>query len=70
MVADRKASRSGDILTVVVSESAIAQSSQSKKSSRDSSLNDAVQQFRFANSKMGTHNGGLPGIQLGGTATY
>lgn len=70
MVADRKASRSGDILTVVVSETAIAQSSQSKKSSRDSSLNDAVQQFLFANSKMGTHNGGLPGIQLGGTATY
>jgi flagellar L-ring protein precursor FlgH len=70
MVADRKASRSGDILTVVVSESAIAQSSQSKKSSRDATLNDAVQQFLFANSKMGTHNGGLPGIQLGGTATY
>jgi flagellar L-ring protein FlgH len=70
MVADRKASRTGDILTIVVSESAVAQSSQSTKSSRDSSLNDSVQQFLWANSKLGTHNGGLPGIQLGGKASY
>jgi flagellar L-ring protein precursor FlgH len=70
MVADRKASRTGDIITIVVNESAFAQSSQSKKSSRDAKLNDSVQQFLFANSKLGTHNGGLPGIQLGGTSTY
>jgi flagellar L-ring protein precursor FlgH len=70
MVADRKAARSGDIITIVVSESAIAQSSQSKKSSRDATLNDSVQQFLFANSKFGTHNGGLPGIQLGGKSSY
>ncbi|HTO02411.1 MAG TPA: flagellar basal body L-ring protein FlgH [Opitutus sp.] len=70
MIADRKASRSGDIITIVVNENAIAQSSQSKKSTRDASLNDSVQQFLFANSKFGTHNGGLPGIQLGGTSTY
>jgi flagellar L-ring protein FlgH len=69
MIADRKASRAGDIITIVVNENAIAQSSQSKKSTRDASLNDSVQQFLFANSKMGTHNGGLPGIQLGGTST-
>ena len=70
MIADRKASRAGDIITIVVNENAIAQSSQSKKSTRDASLNDSVQQFLFANSKFGTHNGGLPGIQLGGTSTY
>lgn len=70
MVADRKASRTGDIITIVVSETAVASSSQSKKSSRDASLNDSVQQFLFANSKLGTHNGGLPGIQLGGTSSY
>lgn len=70
MVADRKASRSGDIITIVVSESAIAQSSQSKKSSRDASLNDSVKQFLFANSRAGTHLGGLPGIELGGTSSY
>ena len=36
MFADRKAAAKGDILTIVVSESAVAQSSQSKKSTRDS----------------------------------
>lgn len=70
IVADRKAGRTGDILTIVVSESAEAQSSQSKKSSRDSSVNDAVQQFLWANSKVLTHNGGLPGLQLGGKSSY
>lgn len=70
MVADRVASRAGDIVTIVVSESAVAQSSQSKKSSRDSSIDDSVQQFLFANSRALKHNGGLPGLQLGGTATY
>lgn len=70
MVADRKASRTGDILTIVVSESAVAQSSQSKSSSRDSSLNDAVQQFLFANSRALTHNGGRPGLSFGGSSSY
>jgi flagellar L-ring protein precursor FlgH len=70
MIADRKAGRTGDILTIVVNESAAAQSSQSKKSSRESSLNDAVQQFLWANSKVLTHNGGLPGMQLGGKSSY
>lgn len=70
MFADRKASRTGDILTIIVSESAVAQSSQSKKSSRDSNINDAIHQFLFANSKALTHNGTLPQINLGGSATY
>jgi flagellar L-ring protein precursor FlgH len=70
MAADRKAGRPGDILTIVVNESAQAQSSQSKKSSRDSSVADAVQQFLYANSKALTHNGGLPGLQLSGKASY
>jgi Flagellar basal body L-ring protein len=70
MFADRKAHRSGDILTIIVSESAVAQSSQSKSSSRDSNLNDAIQQFLFANSRSLTHHGKLPGISLGGSSTY
>ncbi len=70
MIADRKAGRSGDILTIVVSESAAATSSQSTKSSRDSSINDAVQQFLFANSKALTHAGSLPGLQLAGKSSY
>jgi flagellar L-ring protein FlgH len=72
MYADRKAAVSGDILTIVVSESAVAQSSQSKKSERESSLDDAVQQFLFsaAASTFGTHKGELPATKLGGKATY
>ena len=70
MFADRKASRTGDILTIIVSESAVAQSSQSKSSSRDASLNDAIQQFLFANSRALTHKGNLPAISLGGSSTY
>jgi flagellar L-ring protein precursor FlgH len=72
MFADRKAAVTGDILTIVVSESAVASSSQSKKSERESSIDDAVQQFLFsaATSGLGTHAGGLPATKLGGKAAY
>jgi flagellar L-ring protein FlgH len=71
LFADRKASRAGDILTVVVSESATAQNNQSKTSNRESSLEDAVQQFLFsaAASSLGTHHGALPGTSFKGKAT-
>lgn len=72
MFADHKASRTGDILTVVVAESAAAKSSQSKSAKRDSALQDAVKQFVFsvAASKLGTHAGELPGTNLTGKSTY
>jgi flagellar L-ring protein precursor FlgH len=72
MYADRKACQTGDILTVVVAESAAATNSQSKKTSRDASVQDAVSQFLFsaANSKFGTHRGELPGTSFAGQATY
>lgn len=72
MFADRKASRSGDILTVVVAESADATNTQNKKTSRDSALQDAVGQFLFstAASKLGTHNGELPAINITGKSSY
>ncbi|HUG11299.1 MAG TPA: flagellar basal body L-ring protein FlgH [Opitutaceae bacterium] len=71
MFADRKATRAGDILTVIVAESANATNSQSKKSERSSSLEDAVQRFLFsaATSGLGTHNGELPAVSLGGSAS-
>lgn len=70
MYADRKASRTGDILTVMVAESADATNTQSKKTSRTSSVQDAVSQFLFsaAASKFGTHNGELPSTQFKGAA--
>jgi flagellar L-ring protein precursor FlgH len=72
MVADRKAAAKGDILTIVIDESAAATSSQSKKSTRDSSIADAVSQFLFnpATSGLGTHAGGLPATSITGKASY
>src|SRR4051812_42431331 len=68
MYADHKAARTGDIITIVVSESVAAQSSQSTKSNRDSSIADAVQSFLYPST--GLHKGALPSIQLGGKAAY
>jgi flagellar L-ring protein precursor FlgH len=72
MFADPKAGKPGDILTIVVDESAVAQSTQSKTSNRDSSVNDAVTQFIFnpATSGLGTHAGVLPSTQFAGKASY
>ena len=72
MFADRKAAATGDIVTIVVDESANAQSSQSKKSQRESSLNDSVQQFIFsaAASGLGTKRGELPASQNSGKSSY
>ena len=68
MFADRKAARTGDIITIVVSESIAAQSSQSTKSNRDSSVADAVQSFLYPS--VGLHKGALPSIGFGGKAAY
>ncbi len=72
IVADRKAAAKGDILTIVIAESAVASSTQSKKAERQSSLNDAVERFIFstAASRLGTHNGELPGTAFGGASNY
>ena len=72
MFADRKASRVGDIVTVVISEAAAAQSTQNKQSSRTSTTNDTVGQFIFppAVSGLGTHAGALPSLQLSGNSNY
>ncbi len=72
MYADHKAERTGDILTIVVNETAVAQSTVSKSSNRTSSVNDAVTQFVFppAVSGLGTHGGQLPSLQVGGKAAY
>ena len=72
MFADRKASRVGDIVTVVVSEAAAASSTQNKQSARTSTTNDTVGQFIFppAVSGLGTHAGALPSLQLSGASNF
>jgi len=68
MYGDHKAAVTGDILTVIVAESAVAQNSQSKKSERDSSINDAVSNFIYPG--LATHGGQLPSLSLAGKASY
>lgn len=68
MYADRKAAAKGDILTIVVAESAVAQSSQSKSANRDSSLQDAIQRFIYPN--LATHKGELPALSTTGKSSF
>lgn len=72
IVADRKAGQVGDILTIVVQESASTQSSQRKKTDSSAAVDAGVDQWLFpvAASKFGTHNGQLPGIKLGGSNDF
>jgi flagellar L-ring protein precursor FlgH len=68
MFADRKAAAKGDILTIIVAESAVAQSSQSKSSTRESNVQDAISRFIYPG--LGTHKGQLPGMAAGGSSSY
>lgn len=68
MYADRKASATGDIVTIVVAESAIASSSQSKKSSRESSLEDTIAKFLYTG--LAKHGGELPGMSATGKSGF
>jgi flagellar L-ring protein precursor FlgH len=68
MYSDHKASRVGDILTVVISESVAQQLSQSTKSSKSSSIDAGISQFIYpaAVSGLGTHGGALPSTKMSG----
>jgi flagellar L-ring protein precursor FlgH len=68
MSADRKAAAKGDILTIVIAESAVAQSSQNKSSNRESSLQDAISRFIYP--ALGAHKGELPGIATSGKSSF
>ena len=72
MVSDRRARHVGDILTVVVQESASVQASRSTKTDKKSSVDNAVSQFLFpaSVSNLGTHNGSLPGTSLSGASSF
>jgi flagellar L-ring protein precursor FlgH len=72
MFSDRRASRAGDILTVVVLETANASSAQTKSSNRDSSLEDAIGQFIFSAATSGrfTSKGEFPATSATGKSSY
>ena len=60
----KRAFRVGDIITIDVAESSSLAASQNSVRNRNSQIENAVQQFLFANSKLGTHNGELPATQI------
>ena len=66
MFADRKAGAVGDILTVVVQETAASSTSQRKKSDRSSSVDASISQFLFppSVSSFGTKGGVLPATKF------
>jgi flagellar L-ring protein precursor FlgH len=68
MYADKKAGATGDILTIIVAESAVATNSQTKKTDRDATVEDAMTKFVY--SGLGKHKGELPGLSLSGSASY
>ena len=61
---DKRALAVGDLLTIDVSESASLAASQNTTRNRQAQVENAVKQFLFAQSKMGKHNGGLPGTEV------
>ena len=70
MVSDRRATQVGDILTVIVSESASVQASSRTKTDKTSGVDASVDQFLFPSSRLGTHNGELPGSKMSGSTDF
>jgi flagellar L-ring protein precursor FlgH len=72
MLADRRASRTGDIVTIIVQESVASQNSQSSKADKSSKADNAITQFLFplASSAAGTKKGAYPGTSFDGSNTF
>jgi len=72
MFADKRAFKTGDILSIIVSESTSTVTSQDTKSTKSSSISNKVTQFLFtpANSGLGTHNGELPATDITGDNSF
>lgn len=64
MFGGKRAYAVGDLLTIDVAESSSLAASQNSVRNRQLQVENAVTQFLYANSKLGTHNGGLPGTQI------
>ena len=64
MFGGKRAYGVGDLITIDVAESSSLAASQNSVRSRQLEVESAVTQFLYANSKLGTHNDGLPGTQI------
>ena len=72
ILADRRASRTGDIVTVIVQESVASQNSQSSKANKASKADNAITQFLFplAASAAGSKKGAYPGTAFDGSNSF
>ncbi len=72
MFGDRNARRVGDILTVVVQESASVQASRRTRTDKSSSVDSGIESFLYAPPASGTltHNGAMPTLRLGGSNEF
>lgn len=72
MFGDRRARQVGDILTVIVQESASVQASQRTTTDKSASIDSSVSSFFFdpSASGFGTHNGALPAINMSGSNDF
>ncbi len=72
VASDPRASRIGDILTIVIAEAASQTASQNKQAGSSASIDAAVTQYLFppASSAFGTHKGNTPAIDMGGSNTF
>ena len=64
MFGGKRAFSVGDLVTIDVAETSSLNASQNSVRNRQFQVENAVTQFLYANSKLGTHNGGLPGTQI------
>lgn len=72
LIANKVAAQRGDILTIVIGESTTVSNSLQTSTSKESSINNQVNQFLFstAASGFGTHNEELPATDISGANEY
>lgn len=72
LTSDLKATRVGDIVTIVINEATLLSSSSNKSTSSTSGSEGAVSQFLFPSSvsRFGTFRGELPGVGFNGKSDY
>ena len=64
LFAGKRAYSVGDLITIDVAESSSLAASQNSVRNRQSQIENAVEQFLFANSGMGKHKGDLPATEI------
>jgi flagellar L-ring protein precursor FlgH len=72
MCADKRASRVGDIVTILVQENSTASKDNSTKTSKQSDVNAAVATFLYgtAATSLLSHQGSMPALKFSGTSDF